>query len=492
MPDLILAANLVALGTTTLWLLLATSGGWPVSTTHSLVGSMCGCGLAFGWNAVNWNYVLSIIATWFVSPLSSMIIAMIYFSTLRWALLRKPNSVELGFRYLWLLIFITCSLFCAFFVFSNPTRINGLTCKQTSSAGTVYSDPCIVDKWAYANVGFAFGLAFAGGAILTLFIAPLVYSRAKRKVRQLDALESTRAGPEKSPEVIPERPVDVEMQAVSVDTDSKDELELKLNPGSSTTIASLGDALDPQGCRGGFQQLMENMPWKADLHTMTYDKSAKSRELANTVEPFGKRIECFFMTLQIISASVSCLVHGANDVANAAAPFASVYSIFSHGVFEKSIAVPIWILILAGSAIAVGLTFLGHRVIRRVGIELLAVTPSRGFCVEMACSTVMLIGSFIGFPLSTTHVTVGAMIGVALFDRKVDHQTGEEIPCRKFCGLNLDTLNWRVASHIAVAWVGTLFTTAAAAALLYSFVIYSPTRVVTRYVPISEIAEIGI
>eukprot|EP01057_Protomagalhaensia_wolfi_P000652 Protomagalhaensia_wolfi_Nauph_80__651@NODE_136_length_3489_cov_200_144928_g101_i0_p1_GENE_NODE_136_length_3489_cov_200_144928_g101_i0NODE_136_length_3489_cov_200_144928_g101_i0_p1_ORF_typecomplete_len580_score122_62PHO4/PF01384_20/9_3e105Rax2/PF12768_7/5_1Rax2/PF12768_7/1e02_NODE_136_length_3489_cov_200_144928_g101_i04122151 len=495
MPDMILSANLVALVTTTLWLLVATCFGLPVSTTHSLVGSMLGCGLAIGWNAINWTYIIQVIASWLVSPASSMLIGMFYFGTLRWALLRKPNSVELGFRWLWLLIFVTCSLFCAFFVFSNPMRINGLTCRQSSSSGTVYSKPCVVDKWAYANVGFAFGIALAGGAILTLVIAPFVYTRAKRKVRELDALESVGAGPE-STEAVAAHHVDVEMQAgVSEEEtkdESKDELELKLQPRSSTTAASLGSHSDQQGCRGGLQQFMENMPWKADLHTMTYDKSAKSRELAETVEPFGKRVECFFMTLQIISACVACLVHGANDVANAAAPFASVYSIFSQGVFEKTIAVPIWILVLAGSAIAVGLTFLGHRVIRRVGIELLAVTPSRGFCIEMASSTVMLVGSFIGFPLSTTHVTVGAMIGVALFDRKINHQTGEEIPCRKFCGLNLDTLNWRVAGHIAVAWVGTLLTTAAAAAALYSFVIYSPTRVVTRYIPISEIAEIGL
>ena len=65
---------------------------------------------------------------------------------------------------------------------------------------------------------------------------------------------------------------------------------------------------------------------------------------------------------------------------------------------------------------SIGMAVLGHRVIQSIGVELIKVTPSRGTCVELASSLVIVIGSVLGLPLSTSHCQVGAEIGVALLE----------------------------------------------------------------------------
>eukprot|EP01053_Blabericola_migrator_P008505 Blabericola_migrator_1__8504@NODE_443_length_8422_cov_363_622023_g348_i0_p2_GENE_NODE_443_length_8422_cov_363_622023_g348_i0NODE_443_length_8422_cov_363_622023_g348_i0_p2_ORF_typecomplete_len591_score70_43PHO4/PF01384_20/9_9e102Shisa/PF13908_6/6_7e03Shisa/PF13908_6/0_099DUF3169/PF11368_8/9e03DUF3169/PF11368_8/1_1e02DUF3169/PF11368_8/0_41Podoplanin/PF05808_11/0_23Podoplanin/PF05808_11/3_1e03_NODE_443_length_8422_cov_363_622023_g348_i04572229 len=505
MPDIVLVANLTALIITTCWLLLASTRGWPVSTTHSLVGAMLGCGLAFGGSAVNWRYIGTVVLGWVIAPCIAVVVAMIYFGLLRSLLLRKPNSVQLGFKCLWGLIFLTCAVFCVFFMFSNPLRISSISCKQKSSSGVVTQAPCVVDKWAYANVGIAIGVAFGIAVVLTIILCPFVYMRAKKMIRKFDEEEAAaaeRAAIAVASEEAAVYPHKVDASYTSIDvthgksaTPQQDDSSavakaLKLNQLGDSTVASLSEAGRddlPAGCKGGLHQFMDNMPWNADLHAEAYDDNAKSRELAETVESFGARTEAFFMTLQIISASVACLVHGSNDVSNAAAPLASIYSIYRAGEFQSQVSVPIWILVLGGSAIAVGLTFLGHKVIKKVGIELLAITPCRGFCIEMALGTVMIVASFSGITLSTTHVAVGSMIGVAFLDRKFDPTTKVELPCKKILGLNFSTVNWRTARKIAVGWIFTLIATACGAAALFAFALYTPTKVGTRYIPISEI-----
>eukprot|EP01054_Gregarina_sp_Poly1_P007094 Gregarina_sp_Poly_1__7093@NODE_387_length_8987_cov_450_884305_g316_i0_p3_GENE_NODE_387_length_8987_cov_450_884305_g316_i0NODE_387_length_8987_cov_450_884305_g316_i0_p3_ORF_typecomplete_len574_score58_41PHO4/PF01384_20/1_7e103DUF347/PF03988_12/2_1e02DUF347/PF03988_12/1_6e03DUF347/PF03988_12/0_02DUF347/PF03988_12/7_3e03DUF347/PF03988_12/3_1e03Herpes_gE/PF02480_16/3e03Herpes_gE/PF02480_16/0_53_NODE_387_length_8987_cov_450_884305_g316_i068098530 len=488
MPDMVLLANMCALIVSTFWLIIASIRGWPVSTTHSLVGAMLGCGLAFGSSAINWKYIGTVVTGWIIAPCCSIIVSMIYFGLLRTFLLRKSNSVTLGFRYLWALIFVTCAVFCTFFVFSNPLRLSGVACRQKDGNHQVVQAPCVIDKWAYANMGWGFGLALAIALVLTLLLCPVVYWRARKTMRMFDLKD-------KEPPIVSMATNEDSNGApsqvsVSIHSDSSD---LKIPTATSTAASILSEARvarSASGCKGGLNQFMLNMPWNVDLHAEAYDKNEESRELANTVENFGARTETFFTTLQIISASVACLVHGSNDVSNAAAPFASIYSIFRAGQFESKVEVPIWILFLGGCAIAAGLSFLGHKVIKKVGIELLAITPSRGFCIEMALGTVMIVATFTGNTLSTTHVAVGAMIGVAFLDRQFDRETGEEIPGRKFLGLNLSTVNWRVARKIAVGWVFTLIATALGAAAIFSFAVYSPSKVITRYVPISSLDAI--
>merc|ERR1711918_337356 len=74
------------------------------------------------------------------------------------------------------------------------------------------------------------------------------------------------------------------------------------------------------------------------------------------------------------------------------------------------------ILGLGGIGIGVGLCLYGSQILRAIGVKLAVITPSRGFCIEMGSSIVVIFGAYYGLPLSTTHCQVGATVGVSLLE----------------------------------------------------------------------------
>ncbi len=120
-PDLIvygMLASLMAAGT---WLVVASRLGWPVSTTHSIVGAIAGFGMvAFGVSAVQWEQLVQIVASWVVSPLLSAALAYLIFTAIRWTILRHPDPVRKTRK--WAPLYI----FCVVVVISLVTLFKGL------------------------------------------------------------------------------------------------------------------------------------------------------------------------------------------------------------------------------------------------------------------------------------------------------------------------------------------------------------------------------
>ncbi|MEE8128477.1 MAG: inorganic phosphate transporter, partial [Nitrospinaceae bacterium] len=106
--------------------------------------------------------------------------------------------------------------------------------------------------------------------------------------------------------------------------------------------------------------------------------------------------------------------HGSNDVANAIGPLAAVISVAQSGIVGAKAALPIWVLLLGGAGIVIGLATFGIHVIATVGRKITQLTPSRGFAAELAAATTIVIASGTGIPISTTHTLVGAVLGVGL------------------------------------------------------------------------------
>src|SRR5690606_38541206 len=125
-------------------------------------------------------------------------------------------------------------------------------------------------------------------------------------------------------------------------------------------------------------------------------------------------VERVFALLQIGTACFVAFAHGANDVANAVGPVAAVVSIYQAGFASvpAEVGVPLWVLVLGGAGIVVGLAALGYRVIATIGKEITEITPTRGFSAEFGAATTVLLASTLGLPVSTTHTLVGAVIGV--------------------------------------------------------------------------------
>eukprot|EP00965_Chrysotila_dentata_P155500 5138089-Pleurochrysis_carterae.AAC.1 len=129
--------------------------------------------------------------------------------------------------------------------------------------------------------------------------------------------------------------------------------------------------------------------------------------------------EAVFRYIQVFTAICDSFAHGANDVANAMGPFMAIYVIYDTGKVSKKADVgddAYWILALGGAGIGIGLLLYGYKIMRAIGVKLAVITPSRGFSIELGAAIVIIIGSYLGLPLSTTHCQVGATTGVALLE----------------------------------------------------------------------------
>jgi len=129
-----------------------------------------------------------------------------------------------------------------------------------------------------------------------------------------------------------------------------------------------------------------------------------------------QQVERIFASLQILTACFVAFAHGSNDVANAIGPMSAAYQAVRTGEVALKAGVPTWALALGGVGIIVGLATWGWRVIETVGKRITELTPSRGFCAEFAAAITILMASILplGLPVSTTHILVGAVIGVGL------------------------------------------------------------------------------
>ena len=328
-PELLvfgMLASLLAAGT---WLLIASYRGWPVSTTHSIVGAIVGfAAVGISRDAVNWGKVGSIAASWLVSPAVAGSISFVLYKTVQHWIHDTQDPFTQSKRLVPLYILLVG------FVISMVTLTKGL-------------------KHLGLNISYQDALWMAAIAGLTIMAIGSFF------------VQRVHADPEVS----------------------------------------------------------------EDVH------------LAN--------VEKVFSILMIFTACAMAFAHGSNDVANAIGPVAAIVSVVEHGgeIAAKS-ALPLWILLVGAVGIVVGLMTFGHRVIATVGSGITELTPSRGFAATLAAATTVVVASGTGLPISTTHVLVGAILGVGL-------------------AMGSDSLNLKKIGSIFVSWIVTLPAGAALAVLFF-------------------------
>jgi PiT family inorganic phosphate transporter len=114
----------------------------------------------------------------------------------------------------------------------------------------------------------------------------------------------------------------------------------------------------------------------------------------------------------ICSAALLSFAHGANDVANAIGPLAAIYEAVKSGAIASKAATPLWIMVLGALGLAVGLALYGAKLIRTVGKEITELDNMRAYSIAMAATLTVIVASQLGMPVSTTHITIGAVFGV--------------------------------------------------------------------------------
>ncbi len=375
-PTSLVIGMLSALLATSLWLQIASFFGWPVSTTHAIVGAILGFGWIIGGNqAVHWNEMLSIALSWVISPAISGVIAFIAFTFLQRKILYSLDPVSATKRLLpYLIAFVL-------FTFFSAVLFNGLT-----------------NLHLHLPFYLVFLIAFLI-ASTAFFITRWLIHRYEPKAFSHLSVEEQMATKEMS-------------------------LNKALKHLSHLKMHLRGEPLHQ------IESTIENL--NQVKSKLTPGKYNLDRHNSYAV------VEQMFTYLQILSACFVAFAHGANDVANAIGPVSSVLEIISHPFdFATKVAVPTWLLAFGGIGIVIGLATWGWRVIETVGKKITELTPTRGFCAEFGAAFTILVASKLGFPISTTHCIVGAVLGVGL-------------------AKGLMAINLKVIKEIVLSWVITI------------------------------------
>lgn len=349
-PNTLILGMCAALLGTSVWLQVASYFGWPVSTTHAIVGSILGFGaLIGGVDAIQWEETLSIGLSWVISPFLSALISYLIFIVLQKKILFAMNPTEATKKLMPFLVFIVFGTFTLSLIFNGLENL---------------------------NLQISFLQAFLIAILVGLLAAAITFLIGKKNpLPEEYRLTASRYTPQ---------------SVVSLEKAAK-HLQRVLLVSSDQTQEQLSSIL------GEVQELSRTLRKETHFSERTSEYRV---------------VEKMFASLQILTACFVAFAHGANDVANAIGPVAAVLDIIKNGFISETATVPTWLLAFGGLGIVIGLATWGWRVIETIGKKITELTPTRGFCAEFGAATTILIASKLGLPISTTHCLVGAVLGV--------------------------------------------------------------------------------
>jgi PiT family inorganic phosphate transporter len=148
-----------------------------------------------------------------------------------------------------------------------------------------------------------------------------------------------------------------------------------------------------------------------------------------------RKIDSVFRVLQLFSSAIFSLGHGSNDAQKTMGIITVL--LFTTGYLGPEFHVPLWVILSAYSAIALGTLAGGWKVIKTLGVGLTDLKPFQGFCAETAGAVTIIANSLAGIPVSTTHTITGSIIGVGMTRR-------------------LTAVRWGIAGNIVLAWLLTI------------------------------------
>lgn len=488
-PQFLMLGMCCALMGATIWLAAATFAGIPVSTTHSIIGALMGFGLATGnMKSIKWEKIHSIVISWFAAPLLAATCSAIAFCLLRIVILRRNNSLSLIKRTYWFLIFLISLPFSVFLVFHNPIVIN-VKCRMLRDEVEFVSSPCYIQDWSSAHAFYASLIFLAISIFLTCIGSVITYVIYSNRIKMYHMKKK----------IYGDEMLDLEKNG-----------KVNFGNGKNSSLNSVASN-ETQGTQLNAHIPSELIEKKKDDHEKDYQnimnikkinfkndliEDKKQFETSTspdvTIENFDPETEIVFSSLQIISAILGVVAQSANDTANAIGPFAAVYNTYNNGIQGK-VKVQWYILLFGGLSMSLGLSLLGYKVIKTVGMKLIKITPARGFTIELTSGLIVLFFSIYGIPLSSTHCAVSSVIGVGLVEAEIlsnkrknlkildndsiDIDKNFNITKKKkyfFSFLNTSCVNLKLFRTVFLSWIITIFFSGSVTAAIFSFAAYSP------------------
>ncbi|WP_137701554.1 inorganic phosphate transporter [Marimonas lutisalis] len=139
------------------------------------------------------------------------------------------------------------------------------------------------------------------------------------------------------------------------------------------------------------------------------------RRQSKGLENRNKSLKVLFGLPLVISAALLSFAHGANDVANAVGPLAAIVHATEFGAFSAKVSIPLWVMVIGAFGISFGLFLFGPKLIRMVGSQITKLNPMRAYCVALSAAITVIVASWLGLPVSSTHIAVGGVFGVGFF-----------------------------------------------------------------------------
>lgn len=375
-----------------LWLLYATKKGWPVSTTHSIVGGIVGSSITLGiilegggsaFALVQWGKIGEIAFSWVLSPVLGGVVSYVLFFQIKKHIL----------------------------VYNDEAKDQLKTLKKEKKEYKKNHKKVFETLDELKRRSYAEAMARDAHTMIEKDFDPedlesdyykelYKIDQKRNKLKSHKALETW-------------VPVVAALGSVII----SGMLLFKGLKHLDLGLSSLNNYL--------IMMMVCAVVWMA---TFIFAKTLKSEDL-------DKSTFLMFSWLQVFTASGFAFSHGSNDIANAIGPFAAILEILRTGEVGSSSPIPMIAMVTFGVALIAGLWFIGKEVIKTVGENLTAMHPASGFAAELSAAAVVMLASVMGLPVSSTHILIGAVLGIGL----VNHAA-----------------NWDLMKPIALAWIITL------------------------------------
>jgi len=199
------------------------------------------------------------------------------------------------------------------------------------------------------------------------------------------------------------------------------------------------------------------------------------RRQSQGLENRNKSLKVLFSIPLVVSAALLSFAHGANDVANAVGPLAAIVQTSQTGALNEGVEIPLWVMLIGACGISFGLCLFGPKLIRMVGNQITKLNPMRAYCVSLSAAITVILASWLGLPVSSTHIAIGAIFGVGFFrewdtERRLKKARQalppESIPVEERRRRKL--VRRSHALTIAAAWVVTVPAAAILSAILFA------------------------
>ncbi|ENQ5154343.1 inorganic phosphate transporter [Campylobacter jejuni] len=392
-PMLFVIIMLAALLSSGVWIFIATKKGLPVSTTHSIVGGIVGASIMMGLlkfdgiqtlSMVKWSEILRIAISWVASPLLGGIVAYIIYSYIDKKILKPSEKLNDDLKN----IKKERKKFKEEYFLNLKTKSQEEQIKELSAIA--------LDEEEQENNFY------------------------RNKMKEFKEQEK-----------------DIDIYSI---------LKTHMPIIACIAAAIISAMFLFKGLNNvSTLDILQNFWIIGIIGTISYVVTFAIVKIVKKTE-LNKTTDRIFSWFQIFTASSFAFSHGANDIANAIGPFAAILDVLKNGTINATSPVPFAALAMFGVALVVGLWFLGKEVITTVGSKLATIRPTTGFSAELGASIVILLATQFGIPVSSTHILIGAILGIGVYNKNA---------------------NWIMMKPIGLTWIITLPAAGIMAALVF-------------------------